>query len=42
MRFPKDIWKKITEYKEEMERIDAYNKFLWTILSNLVAVLKSK
>ena len=42
MRFPKDIWNKITGYKEEMERIDAYNKFLCTILSNLVAVLKSK
>ena len=42
MRFPKELWKKITEYKEEMERIDAYNQFLCTILSNLVAVLKSK
>ena len=42
MRFPKEIWKKITYYKEDMERIDAFNLFLCTILSNLVGVLKSK
>lgn len=39
---PNDVRIIVEAYKQEMEQLDRFHAFLYTVFSNLVAVLKSK